>query len=72
MTEDAQSVASAARAHDPSLDQEAALALATRALTLVDRSDSAELARALLAADPGTDVSWINAVATATVEHFSP
>ena len=72
MTEDAQSVASAARAHDPSLDEAASLALATRALALVKGSDSAELARALLVAEPGSDVSWINAVATATVEHFSP
>jgi hypothetical protein len=30
------------------------------------------LARALLVAEPGTDVSWVNAVATATVQHFSP
>jgi hypothetical protein len=72
MTSVADSVACAARAHDPSLDQDAALALATRALALVDGSDSAELARALLVAEPGSDVSWINAVATATVEHFSP
>ena len=72
MTSVADSVACAARAHDPSLDSEAAIVLATRALSLVDGSDPAELARALLAAEPGTDVSWVNAVATATVEHVSP
>lgn len=66
------SVAAAARAHDPSLDQEAAVVLATRALELVDGNDSAALARALLVAAPGTDVSWVNAVASATVEHVSP
>ena len=72
MTSVAQSVASAARAQDPSLGEDAALTLATQALALVDGADAAELARALLAAEPETDVSWVNAVATATVEHFSP
>ena len=72
MTKDAQSVACAARAHDPSLDPDAAVALATRALALVDGTDPAELARALLVAEPESDVSWINAVAAATVEHVTP
>lgn len=72
MTDAAVRVAGAARALDPSLDEVAAEALATRALTLVDGRDAAELARALIVAEPDSDVSWINAVATATVEHFSP
>lgn len=72
MTDQAEAVASAARAHDPSLDEAASLALATRALALVDGSDAAELARALLVAEPESDVSWITAIAAATVEHFAP
>jgi hypothetical protein len=68
MPSDVDQVVSAARAADPSLDAESAAELALRALVLADDLDAAALARTLLADDEGYDVSWVNAVAKATVD----
>jgi uncharacterized lipoprotein len=59
-------IVSSARAADPSLDQDAATRLASQAAGL--EGDAPEIARQLLALDLSYDVSWVNAVAKATVD----
>ena len=64
-------IVSAARQHDPSLEQEAALALAAQAQVMLGQGEAADapaLARALLRSHPDVDVSHLNAVAKATID----
>lgn len=66
-------VASTARQHDPSLEQDVAVALATEAYGLlveIGSADAPALARELLSGHPSLGVSEINAVAKATVDFF--
>jgi hypothetical protein len=60
----------AAQRLDASLDQAPGLVLAAqclRAATDQPGADAAGLARAVIAADPQVDVTWLNHVASATV-----
>lgn len=66
-------VVSTARQHDPSLEQEVAVALATEAYGLLrdlGSGDAPALSRALMALHDDRGVSELNAVAKATVDFF--